>query len=155
MKRKLLSLTSTLVLLLVTAFGLSQPALKPSFTVTMEGDTCSYDGPMTITAEQARFNFVWNVDATRDMYGLAFATLEDQPRAALEAWTAPLETPAGLRLITFLDTTPDSHSIRTLYMYRNLEKGATLYIACFTRFPEKQVGVLGPIEVKAKVNVQP
>ncbi len=111
-------------------------ALPTPINLTFEGDSCSYAGPMEISA--GRVTLSWDIQGiARDGYGVALVSLDEgKTFEDLDAW-ASTASPPWSSVHTFRDRSPSDTSVRE----------GEIYGVCFTASPQAKVGVVGPIVV--------
>lgn len=120
--------------------------------ITIEGDTCRYDGPTSIP--YGPFEVTWAIHDTSQLeYGLFVFTLApgrtlDDVRSAMATATEDEAPPDWMRLLTIY---PYGSPGTTEIFRRNLRemaayKDGPIFIMC--AHPDKTLGLFGPIAVE-------
>jgi hypothetical protein len=142
--------TSTPVL--ATAAPSPTPDAAAAMAITIEGDTCTYDGPTSIP--YGSFEVTWAIRDTSQLeYGLFVFTLApgktlDDARIAIETSADDEAPPAWMTMLTIY---PYGSPGTTEMFRRDLREMAAyedgpIYIMC--AHPDKVLGLFGPIEVE-------
>jgi len=143
-----------LAVVLIVSVGCAPPQPTPTaastpapmdtpvdITVTFDGNECTYDGPDTVSAGEITVN--WNIkDQDHEKFGLAIVTLDEgKTLENLDVWPS-VDKPPWATLVAFAETRPGSLSP----MVADVTEGP-IFLVCFTAYPERKIGVLGPVEV--------
>jgi hypothetical protein len=137
----------------VTVAPSPSPTLAAAaMAITIEGDTCTYDGPTSIPF--GPFEVAWAIRDTSQMeYGLFVFTLApgkslDDARTAIETAADDEAPPAWMTMLTsYPYGSPGTTEIvrRDLRQMAAYEDGP-IYIMC--AHPDRILGLFGPIEVE-------
>jgi hypothetical protein len=120
----------------------SADAPVSEMTVTLEGDTCTYDGPMVLQAGELTVNAV--VKDELKEYAVSFFTLDaDKDFTDLMASTVRPAPPPWSRMISIREL-----GARKLLTYDFPVKEGQVYMVCWSRPPDMPIGQAGPFEVR-------
>lgn len=132
----------------------TDPAASPAaITMTVEGDTCRYDGPASIPYGAYEVSFIVGDSASKEFGWFVLAlgpgrTAQDA-RAAIEAFWADADgaPPDWMTLLTIhpFETTGEAKVAREDLRQMGAYTGGPIYFLCAR--PDRVLDLFGPIEV--------
>ncbi|MDH4135585.1 MAG: nuclear transport factor 2 family protein [Anaerolineae bacterium] len=112
-------------------------------TVTIAGETCTYDGPMTLQAGEIKVTMDVK-DQDKELYALTFFNLDpDKDFTDLMASTAGAGPPPWSDMLLFEELGPGKSETYSF----TVEEGP-VYLICWSKPPDLPIGAVGPFEVQ-------